>query len=158
MRTNKKSVSPNVRQLFTASGRHPSGVKECPQSGTVDRGVQALSFLHGGAISNETCLLIPYLRFYIHRQLPKSPSEIVVPSDLELQSFIMGVVIYGASKATCTQRVLATLIEKGVTDYELKTVNMRAGEHKVVFFFSFFQRSTRDYAHDGPIELSNPST
>lgn len=62
----------------------------------------------------------------------------------------MGVVIYGASKATCTQRILATLIEKGVTDYELKTINMRAGEHKVVFFFffSFFQRSTRDYAHD----------
>lgn len=46
----------------------------------------------------------------------------------------MGVVIHGTSKATCTQRILATLIEKGVTDYELKTVNMKAGEHKVYFF------------------------
>ncbi|GAM35194.1 glutathion S-transferase [Talaromyces pinophilus] len=42
----------------------------------------------------------------------------------------MGIVIYGASKATCTQRILATLIEKGVTDYELKTINLRAKEHK----------------------------
>lgn len=47
----------------------------------------------------------------------------------------MGVVILGVSQATCTQRVLATLIEKGVTDYELKTVNMRAGEHKVYLLF-----------------------
>lgn len=43
----------------------------------------------------------------------------------------MGIVIHGASKATCTQRILATLIEKGVTDYELKTISTRAGEHKV---------------------------
>ncbi|KAE8555239.1 hypothetical protein TMatcc_005166 [Talaromyces marneffei ATCC 18224] len=42
----------------------------------------------------------------------------------------MGIVIHGASKATCTQRILATLIEKGVTDYELKTISTRAGEHK----------------------------
>jgi hypothetical protein len=46
--------------------------------------------------------------------------------------FIMGIVIHGVSKATCTQRVLATLIEKGVTDYELKTIDMRAREHKVI--------------------------
>lgn len=55
----------------------------------------------------------------------------------------MGIVIYGASKATCTQRILATLIEKGVTDYELKTINVRAKEHKV-YFSSFFNRTRKD--------------
>lgn len=46
----------------------------------------------------------------------------------------MGIVIYGTSKSTCTQLVLATLIEKGVTDYELKTIDLGAGEHKVCLF------------------------
>lgn len=42
----------------------------------------------------------------------------------------MRLVIYGAAAATCTQRVLTTLLEKGVTDYTLNTVNLAAKDHK----------------------------
>ncbi len=40
------------------------------------------------------------------------------------------VVIYGHPASTCTQRVLLALAEKGVTDYELKIVDLSKGEHK----------------------------
>ncbi|TAQ89237.1 hypothetical protein B7494_g2444 [Chlorociboria aeruginascens] len=42
----------------------------------------------------------------------------------------MTIKIYGVAGATCTQRVLATLIEKGVTDWVLEPVNLMAGEQK----------------------------
>lgn len=38
--------------------------------------------------------------------------------------------LYGMAAATCTQRVLTTLAELGVTDYELIIINVRAGEQK----------------------------
>ncbi|KAM0123491.1 hypothetical protein ACHAO1_011282 [Botrytis cinerea] len=41
----------------------------------------------------------------------------------------MGLKLYGMRQATCTQRVLTTLAEKGV-DYELILVNLMAGEQK----------------------------
>jgi glutathione S-transferase len=42
--------------------------------------------------------------------------------------------IYGVSWATCTQRVLTTLKEKQVTDYELVTVDFAGGEQKTEEF------------------------
>jgi glutathione S-transferase len=38
--------------------------------------------------------------------------------------------VYGIPQSTCTQRVLTTLIEKGL-QYELKPVNIMNGEQKV---------------------------
>lgn len=42
----------------------------------------------------------------------------------------MPITVYGVAMATCTQRVLMTLIEKGLK-YELKVVDFAGGEHKV---------------------------
>jgi glutathione S-transferase len=44
----------------------------------------------------------------------------------------MTIKIYGLSAATCTQRVLTVLHEKGVTDYEMVTMDpasMKGAEH-----------------------------
>ncbi|CAI5479699.1 unnamed protein product [Closterium sp. Yama58-4] len=38
--------------------------------------------------------------------------------------------VYGMNMSTCTKRVLTTLEEAGVTDYEVVTVDLRKGEHK----------------------------
>jgi len=38
--------------------------------------------------------------------------------------------LYGIASSTCTGRVLVTLFEKGVEDFELKVVNVRKGEGK----------------------------
>jgi len=38
--------------------------------------------------------------------------------------------LYGVASSTCTGRVLVTLFEKGVEDFELKVVNVRKGEGK----------------------------
>ncbi len=40
------------------------------------------------------------------------------------------IIVYGMIQSMATQRVLATLIEKGLK-FELKIVNLGAGEHKV---------------------------
>jgi glutathione S-transferase len=42
----------------------------------------------------------------------------------------MPITVYGLAMSTCTQRVLTTLVEKGLK-YELKNVDFAAGEHKV---------------------------
>jgi hypothetical protein len=42
----------------------------------------------------------------------------------------MTIKIYGMPLSTCTGRVLATLFEKDVTDYEIVPVNIMKGEHK----------------------------
>ncbi|KAJ3028448.1 hypothetical protein HDV00_010385 [Rhizophlyctis rosea] len=42
----------------------------------------------------------------------------------------MTLTIHGMAASTCTQRVLTTLKELGVTDYHLRTVNFAEGEHK----------------------------
>lgn len=38
--------------------------------------------------------------------------------------------LHGVASSTCTGRVLVTLFEKGVEDFELKVVNVRKGEGK----------------------------
>lgn len=38
--------------------------------------------------------------------------------------------LYGIASSTCTGRVLVTLFEKGVEDFELQVVNVRKGEGK----------------------------
>jgi glutathione S-transferase len=38
--------------------------------------------------------------------------------------------LHGSPFSTCTQRVLTVLAEKGVTDFEIVTVNLPAGAHK----------------------------
>lgn len=42
----------------------------------------------------------------------------------------MPIQVYGVAMSTCTQRVLMTLIEKGLK-YELVNINFATGEHKV---------------------------
>lgn len=42
----------------------------------------------------------------------------------------MPIQVYGMAMSTCTQRVLTTLIEKGLK-YELVTIDFAGGEHKV---------------------------
>jgi hypothetical protein len=42
----------------------------------------------------------------------------------------MPIKVYGMAMSTCTQRVLTTLVEKGLK-YELVNVDFAAGEHKV---------------------------
>jgi glutathione S-transferase len=42
----------------------------------------------------------------------------------------MPITVYGSATSTCTQRVLTTLIEKGLK-YELVVINFAAGEQKV---------------------------
>ncbi|EED22406.1 glutathion S-transferase II, GST-II, putative [Talaromyces stipitatus ATCC 10500] len=65
----------------------------------------------------------------------------------------MGIVIYGASKATCTQRILATFIEKGVTDYELKTINLMQGEHKKPEYLAKHPFGVIPFMEDGNFSL-----
>jgi len=36
--------------------------------------------------------------------------------------------LYGIASSTCTRRILVTLFEKGVEDFEFKVVNVRKGE------------------------------
>jgi glutathione S-transferase len=38
--------------------------------------------------------------------------------------------LYGVAQSTCTQRVVAVLAEKGITDYELVPVDMSKGAQK----------------------------
>jgi glutathione S-transferase len=42
----------------------------------------------------------------------------------------MPITVYGLAMSTCTQRVLTTLVEKGLK-YEIKAIDFAAGEHKV---------------------------
>eukprot|EP00475_Leptophrys_vorax_P031925 TRINITY_DN48719_c0_g1_i1.p1 TRINITY_DN48719_c0_g1~~TRINITY_DN48719_c0_g1_i1.p1 ORF type:complete len:214 (-),score=17.22 TRINITY_DN48719_c0_g1_i1:227-868(-) len=42
--------------------------------------------------------------------------------------------VYGMNMSTCTKRVLTTLEEKGVTDFELVTVDLMTGAHKAEEF------------------------
>ena len=42
----------------------------------------------------------------------------------------MGLTVVGLAGSTCTGRVLATLFEKNVEDFEVKPVDFAAGEHK----------------------------
>ncbi|GAX77027.1 hypothetical protein CEUSTIGMA_g4474.t1 [Chlamydomonas eustigma] len=44
--------------------------------------------------------------------------------------------IHGSPMSTCTQRVLTTLAEKGVTSYELVPVDLMVGEHKQPAFLA----------------------
>jgi glutathione S-transferase len=48
----------------------------------------------------------------------------------------MPIQVYGIAMSTCTQRVLTTLIEKGLK-YELLPVDFAAGEQKVKLNFCF---------------------
>jgi glutathione S-transferase len=41
----------------------------------------------------------------------------------------MGIKIYGHRQSTCSKRVLTTLAEKGVTDFEFVTIDLFGGEH-----------------------------
>jgi glutathione S-transferase len=41
----------------------------------------------------------------------------------------MPITVYGVAMSTCTQRVLTTLVEKGLK-YEIKAIDFAAGEHK----------------------------
>jgi hypothetical protein len=43
----------------------------------------------------------------------------------------MPVRLFGLKQSTCTMRLLITLDEKGVDDYDLQEVDLMAGEHKV---------------------------
>lgn len=38
--------------------------------------------------------------------------------------------IHGVLQSTCTQRVVTTLVELGITDYEIVVVNLQVGAHK----------------------------
>ena len=38
--------------------------------------------------------------------------------------------LHGVARSTCTQRVLTVLHEKGITDFELITVDFQKAEHK----------------------------
>lgn len=42
----------------------------------------------------------------------------------------MGLTVVGLAGSTCTGRVLATLFEKNVEDFEVKPVDFASGEHK----------------------------
>ncbi len=48
----------------------------------------------------------------------------------------MPIKLYGTATSTCSQRVLTTLIEKGLK-YELVPVDFAAGEHKVKLKLKF---------------------
>jgi glutathione S-transferase len=44
--------------------------------------------------------------------------------------------LHGFKFSTCTQRVLTVLAEKGVTDFEIVSINLPAGEHRREPFIS----------------------
>ena len=72
----------------------------------------------------------PSLRMIDYRNFPSShpfPSNTVLAF---LRRMPLIPKIYGSISSTCTQRVLIVLEELGI-DYELISINMRAGVHKV---------------------------
>lgn len=50
----------------------------------------------------------------------------------------MPIQVYGMAMSTCTQRVLMTLIEKGL-QYELVNIDFASGEHKVRIEFDRYE-------------------
>lgn len=54
----------------------------------------------------------------------------------------MPIQVYGMTMSTCTQRVLTTLIEKGL-QYQLVNVDLTSGEHKVRIGFNGHECSRR---------------
>lgn len=81
-----------------------------------------------------------FLRFpdgvFIERQAECYPSKLTTtPSSNVIENAFQPahrkIVLYGSAQSTCTQRVLTTLIEKGL-EYELKNVDLATGEHKVL--------------------------
>ncbi|CAM6104626.1 unnamed protein product [Calypogeia fissa] len=65
----------------------------------------------------------------------------------------MTIKVYGAPLSSGTSLVLATLVEKGVTDYELVTVDMMHGAHKAPEFLAMQPFGLVPVMVDGPLTL-----
>ncbi|CAI5467508.1 unnamed protein product [Closterium sp. Yama58-4] len=61
--------------------------------------------------------------------------------------------VYGMNMSTCTKRVLTTLEEKAVTDYEVVTVDLAKGEHKSEEFTKKQPFGVIPYLDDGDVQV-----
>lgn len=64
----------------------------------------------------------------------------------------MGLHVIGSNMATCTQRVLMVLAEKGVTDFTMYQPDFATGEHKV----SFDDPQSVKFGHKTDIIIKRP--
>jgi glutathione S-transferase len=65
----------------------------------------------------------------------------------------MTIKIYGMAFSTCTARVLCTVFEKDVTDYEIVPVNVTAGEHKKPEYLAMQPFGQIPAMQDGPLTM-----
>lgn len=65
----------------------------------------------------------------------------------------MTIKVYGLYGSTCTGRVLTTLFEKDVTDYELIKVDLSTGDHKKPEFLKLQPFGVIPVLEDGPLTL-----
>jgi glutathione S-transferase len=70
-----------------------------------------------------------------------------------IQVVKMTLKVYGVAMSTCTGRVLATIFEKDVTDYELVPVNIMAGEQKKPEFLALQPFGKIPVVQDGGLTL-----